>query len=220
MAGFLKSSIGKKVVMSLSGVFLIMFLAVHLTINLLTLVGSDTFNAAAHFMGTNPAMKILELVLALGFLFHILYSIVLTIGNMKARPVRYKVATSGISSTWASRNMFVLGAVILLFLVLHLTNYYIKFKFTDLIESGKATEYDVVVALFSVKNWYYVLIYIVWFIFLVLNLNNALRSALHTIGLNNKVWECRLKRLSALYAIVITIGFTSIPVYFLLQELL
>ncbi|MBI4648824.1 MAG: succinate dehydrogenase cytochrome b subunit [Bacteroidia bacterium] len=217
MSNFINSSIGKKVIMSLSGLFLLLFLAVHLSLNLLTLVGEETYNTAAHFMATNPAMKVLEIVLALGFLLHIIYSLILTLQNMTARPVKYNVPIKGVSSSWESRNMFILGLVILLALILHLINYYYKIKFTDLIKSGEMTEYKLVTNLFTPEYWYYVVIYIVWFIALGLHVNHSLRSSFHTLGLNNKVWEVRLKFLGSLYALIVSIGFTIIPLYFLLS---
>jgi succinate dehydrogenase / fumarate reductase, cytochrome b subunit len=96
MSSFIKTSIGKKVIMSVTGLFLIVFLLVHLTLNLLTLVDEDgsTFNIAANFMGTNPIMKVMEIVLAAGFVFHIFYASILTLKNQAARPVKYAVTNN------------------------------------------------------------------------------------------------------------------------------
>lgn len=219
MSNILNSSIGKKLLMSTSGLFLILFLLVHLFLNLLTLVGPETFNAAAHFMGTNPIMKVMEITLAAGFLIHMLYASYLTILNQKARPVKYAVQSKSETTSWASKNMFVTGGVVLIFLVIHLMNYYYKIKFTDLIESGQMTEYELVVGLFTPANWYYVVIYIVWFILLGLHLNHAFQSAFQTLGINNKTWAPRLRFISTLYSIVIVVGFTIIPLYFLINSL-
>lgn len=218
MAGFFSSSVGKKVLMSVSGLFLIVFLLVHLFINLLTLVSADTFNAAAHFMGTNPLMKVMEIVLAAGFVIHMTMGSILTIKNRMARPVKYAVSNKT-ETTWASQNMFVTGGVIFLFLVLHLMNYFYKIKFTDLLESGQMTEYQLVVGLFNVANWYYVAIYVLWFILLGLHLSHAFQSAFQTIGLNNKTWENRLIVIGNIYALIISIGFSIIPIYFFISSI-
>ena len=220
MSSFLGSSIGKKLIMSVTGLFLIMFLLVHLFLNLLTLVGSDVFNTAAHFMGTNPIMKVMEFALAAGFLFHMVYALYLTIVNQNARPVKYAVANKSKATSWASKNMLITGGVVLIFLVLHLMNYYYKIKFTDLIESGEMTEYDLVVGLFQPENWYYVVIYIGWFILLGLHLNHAFQSAFQTLGLNNKTRERRLIVIGNIYALVISIGFSIIPIYFFINSLM
>mgnify|MGYP001547253899 CR=1 FL=1 len=116
MSSILKSSIGKKILVSLSGLFLMIFLVVHLVVNL-TLIFDDTgelFNRAAHFMVTNPAIKIMEPVLAIGFVIHILYAMIVTIQNYMARPARYAKRNSQETGGWPSRNMFFLGSTVFL----------------------------------------------------------------------------------------------------------
>ena len=218
MSGFLSSSIGKKLIMSLSGLFLVMFLLVHLVLNLMLFCGAEIYNAAAGFMGHNIIMKILEPVLAAGFLIHILYSLVLYIQNMKARPVRYKVVDQKESSAWTSRNMLLLGTAVFAFLVVHLIDYFYKIKFTDLIESGETTEYDLVISKFTSAYWYYVAIYVVGIIALGLHLNHAFQSAWQTLGLNNKHWAKRWRVIGTLYSLVVAVGFAIIPIYFLIIE--
>ena len=220
MAGFLSSSIGKKLIMSISGLFLIMFLLVHLTINLMLFWGAETYNAAAGFMGSNVIMKILEPILALGFIIHIIYSLILYIKNRKARPIGYAAFNQKNSSTWSSRNMIWLGVAVFAFLVVHLINYFYKIKFTDLIESGEMEEYELVVNLFTIEYWYYVAIYVIGIITLGLHLNHAFQSAFQTLGLNNRYWEKRWKVIGTRYALVVTVGFCVIPVYFLIQDII
>ena len=221
MSSFFKTSIGKKVIMSVTGLFLIVFLLVHLTLNLMVLVDEDgsTFNEAAHFMGTNPIMKVMEIVLAAGFIFHILYATILTLKNRAARPVKYESGNNS-ESTWSSQNMFITGAAIVSFLVLHIINYFYKIKFTDLIDSGQMTEYDLVKGIFQPEFWYFSAIYIVAFILLGLHLFHSFQSSFQTLGLNNSNWLPRLKFLGALYALVIAVGFSIIPVYFLMKALI
>ena len=131
MSNFLTSSIGKKVIMSLSGLFLISFLCVHLALNLLLIFDNSgaLFNQGAHFMATNPIIKIIEPILAIGFIIHIIWASVLTLQNQKARPVKYALRNQSQNATWASRNMYILGAMVLIFLVIHLYNFWWNIKF-------------------------------------------------------------------------------------------
>ena len=218
MSSFLTSSIGKKVIMSLTGLFLIVFLLVHLFLNLLVLVDEDgsTFNVAAHFMGTNAIMSVMQWVLGLGFIFHMIYATILTMKNQAARPVKYVVSTKT-DTSWSAQNMFITGGTILAFLVLHLINYFYKIKFTDLIESGRMSEFELVKEIFQPQYWYYSIIYIVAFIFLGLHLNHSFQSSFQTLGINNTTWLPRLKFIGTLYAIIIAVGFSIIPVFFLIK---
>ena len=136
MSNLLTASIGKKLLMSVSGLFLILFLFVHLTLNSFLLLdgvlGFQTgqlFNAGSHFMGTNPFIKIIEPILALGFMVHIVYSLILTFQNMKARgPQRYASGNKTKGVEWASQNMLVLGIVIFSFLIVHIFDFYMKMR--------------------------------------------------------------------------------------------
>lgn len=221
MANFFNSSVGKKIFMSISGLFLILFLLVHLSINFLTVLDStgQLFNKVAEFMETNPLIFVTRFVLAAGFLLHILYGSWLTLQNRKTRPIQYAVS-SKTDVSWSSQNMWITGAVIFGFLVIHLYNYFYKFTFTDLIESGQITKFELVTGLFHFSNWAYTIIYVVWFIVLGLHLNHALYSAFHTIGLSNQKWLVRLKWASSIYAFIITVGFSTISLYFFIKSLL
>lgn len=132
MSKFLSASIGKKFIMSISGLFLLLFIAVHLAVNLLLIFddSGELYNEAAHFMVTNPFTRTMEPVLGLGFLVHIIWSFLLEYQNWKARPIKYNKKNTGVSSSWTSRNMLVLGSLILVFLVAHIIDFYwiIRFK--------------------------------------------------------------------------------------------
>jgi len=222
MANLFSSTIGKKLIMSLSGLFLITFLLVHLSVNLTLLIGSDAYNTAAHFMATNPIIKVMEPILAVGFFFHIIYAAILTLRNMKSRPVQYKVKDDCKNSTWYSRNMLILGAFVLLFLVIHIINFYWKMKVTGEIDSTMVggvemhDSYKLVTSLFSI--WWYDLLYIISFGLLGFHLTHGFWSAFQTIGLNNSIWFSRLKTAGLVYAIIVVAGFTIIPLYFLIQQ--
>ena len=132
MSNFFTSSIGKKFIMSVTGIFLMLFLIVHLTVNSLLMVSADAFNEAAHFMVTNPAIRIVEPVLALGFIVHIIFSGFITLQNQTTRPIKFKKLNRKGSTTWPARNMFILGGLVLIFLVIHLINFYWKIRFGEI----------------------------------------------------------------------------------------
>lgn len=224
MSSFLSSSIGKKFFMSITGLFLMSFLMVHLGVNML-LIFDDTgelFNRGAHFMVSNPIIKVVEPVLAIGFLLHMVYAAFLTINNMKARPVNYKRVNQSKSSTWASRNMFVLGALVFIFLVLHIMNFYWKIKVEH---SVGAVHYDgiemhdtytLVAGLFK-SSLGYDLFYIAGAIFLGIHLTHGFWSAFQTIGWSSDIWRKRIEVIGKLFAIIIAIGFSIIPLYFIIK---
>ena len=211
--GFLNSSIGRKVVMSLTGLFLISFLVVHLAVNLLTLVSAEAFNSAAHFMATNPLIQVMQYVLALGFIFHIIQGINLTLKNKQARPVGYAVNKPSANSSISSRSMIITGLLVLLFLILHLKDYFWEIKFDDM--NGHATDYDLVVSLF--KNPMYVLLYVFSFILLGVHLNHGFQSAFQSVGFNHNKYTPVIKTISTVFCIVIAAGFSLIAIYFFIN---
>jgi succinate dehydrogenase / fumarate reductase cytochrome b subunit len=223
MSKFFTSSIGQKFFMSITGLFLMVFLKVHLTINLLLLFGDgELFNRAAGFMGSNPVMKVIEPILAIGFILHIIYAGYITLKNRMARPQGYKVASKS-DASWASKNMFILGGLILVFLVIHITNFFWKIKFGTVAAisyDGGLTEmhnsYALVAGLFKGSICYNIL-YITGAIFLFLHLTHGFWSAFQTIGWGNEKWTCRLKTISYIYAIIIAGGFALIPLYFIFK---
>jgi len=221
MSKFFTSSIGQKFFMSITGLFLMTFLLVHLTINSLLLFGDGTlFNEAANFMSSNPLMKVIEPILALGFILHIIYAGYITLKNQMARPQGYKVA-SKTKASWASKNMFILGSLILIFLVIHLANFFWKVKFGTVsaitIEGRELHDvYGLVAGLFK-GWWWYDVLYILGAIFLFLHLTHGFWSAFQTIGWDNEKWMPRLKTISYIYAIIVAGGFAFIPLYFLVK---
>ena len=218
MSGFLQSSIGQKLIMSLSGLFLIVFLLVHLAVNMLLVFDSsgELFNQGAHFMATNPMIKIVEPVLAIGFLVHIIYAAILTLQNQRARPGGYQKFDQSNSSKWASRNMFVLGGFVFGFLALHIANFYMKIKFGDpgiVTVDGVEMHNAHAVVVSYLSQWWYSALYVVWAVFLGLHLHHAFWSAFQTIGLSNQLWRTRLQTVSNIYAIVVAGGFAFIAIY-------
>jgi len=220
MSNVFTASIGKKLIMSISGLFLVVFLLVHLCVNSLLLAGDGRlFNLAAHFMATNPVIRIIEPLLALGLIIHILYASTLTLMNQKARPVKYKMVNQSDSSTWASRNMYILGATVLIFLLIHIINFYWKLKFGEVATinygNGEIDDtYSLVTSLFT-NWWWFDLIYITGAVLLGLHLTHAFWSAFQTLGWSNDIWRKRLDVTGIIYSYIIAIGFSVIPLYFL-----
>ena len=228
MSNLLTSSIGKKLLMSVSGLFLILFLFVHLLLNSFLLLdgvmGSQVgqlFNVGAHFMATNPFIKIIEPMLALGFIVHILYSLILSFQNMKARgPQRYASGNKTTGVEWASQNMLVLGIVIFSFLIVHMFDFYMKMRgyiaskpaeieFNFLGTMTRVEDaYSLVNATF--KNLTIVIIYIIGSVALGFHLAHGFWSSFQTIGWNNTTWMPRLRAVSNVVAIIIGGGFTVI----------
>ncbi|MCS6904968.1 MAG: succinate dehydrogenase cytochrome b subunit [Bacteroidia bacterium] len=209
------TSIGKKLVMALTGIFLITFLIVHLSGNLLLLKGDngEAFNAYARFMETSPLIRILELILAVGFLFHIVMGIRLALENRRARPIRYQVNKATENSTFYSRFMVWSGITVLFFLLLHLWNFFFQHRFLGL--GAKETMYETVVRTF--KEPIYSIVYIIAMVFLAFHLNHGFQSALQSSGLQiNTNLGKRIKSIGMLFSIVICAGFTAIPLYFLI----
>ncbi len=216
----LKTSVSRKVVVSLSGFFLIVFLVVHLGVNLTMLAGADTYNAAAHWMGSNPLIVAMRPVLALGFLVHIVLSALLWAGNLRSRPQRYAMVDPAGGSTWASRNMLILGALVVLFLALHLSSFSIRMTFGSppMTEVGGALvkdAYAMVTERFAL--WWYVALYVVAIVMLGLHLSHGFQSAIQTLGLSDVRWRRRWTCLGNVYAIVVAAGFAFLPIFFFVR---
>lgn len=211
------SSITKKIWMSLFGLFLMTFLVVHLGINLLLLFdpSRELYNIAAHFMGTNPLIQTFQWVLFGGFIIHIILGFVLQIQNWIARPKGYKVKGTS-EETFYSRYMIYTGIIILIFLVIHLGNFFVL-KITGEVpefhKEGAAHMEDMgilVVQLF--QNTGYVIFYIVMLLLMGFHLDHAFQSAFQSLGLNHKKYTPFIKGLGHFYSIVITLGYIIIPI--------
>lgn len=208
MSNFFTSSIGKKFIMSITGLFLILFLCVHLTVNLLLLVSPEAFNAGCEFMAL-PVIKVIEPILALGFIIHIIWASILTLQNQKARPTKYALRNQSQNCTWASRNMYILGALVLAFLALHICTIWYNFKFGDITD-----HYELVSS--RLEQPVYGIIYIIAAILLGLHLSHGFWSAFQTIGFSNQIWRKRLEYVAYFFAFVFGIGFSIIPLYFMI----
>lgn len=220
----LSSTIGKKVVMSLTGLFLITFLIVHVSGNMLLFKddGGEAFNLYADFMTTSPLIKIASYILYTGIILHVVYSLILSIKNKSARPVGYQMAHPNENSSWKSRNMGILGTIVLIFLIIHLRSFWYEMHFGDMPTQnygGVMVEdlYTVVKASFS--QWWYSLLYVLAMVGLGFHLAHGFWSAFQTLGLNHKKYTPMIKKLGLAFAIIVPALFASMPVYFFLQSL-
>lgn len=207
------SSIGRKLVMSISGAFLIVFLTLHLAINLTSLISREAYEAACRFMDENILIQIMVPVLALGFIVHIAMGIILTIQNRKARGVGYEVG-SKTKASWASRNMLALGLIVLGLLVIHLGHFWAKMQLQHFMGNEGENPYDLVKTVFT--NGWYVAMYIIWILALTFHITHGFWSMFQSMGVTNNKWLPRLKTISVIYSHVIMVGYMIIPLYFFL----
>jgi succinate dehydrogenase / fumarate reductase cytochrome b subunit len=219
----LSSSVGKKFIMALLGLLLIIFLTTHLSINLL-LVFSDsteTFNQVAHFLGTNIITRTIEVILFLLFLLHIATGTLLQIQNWRARPEGYKVSNYTSQQSFFSRWMFHTAVVLFIFLIIHLTDFFYKIKFSEEIGSvqikGKECLDIAALVIDKFQLTGYVIFYLIAFIVLSFHLNHGFQSAFQTLGVNQKKYTPFIRLVGKAYSIVIPAGFAFIALYFYFQ---
>jgi succinate dehydrogenase / fumarate reductase cytochrome b subunit len=220
MSGFFKSSIGRKVAMALSAFFLMFFLLMHITINLISVCSEDTFNVVSHFMGTNPLIQfVMQPILIFGVIFHFVMGFVLELKNRKAIGVAYAKNKGSANSTWVSRNMIYSGVAILAFIVLHFIDFWIpeintKYIIGDMSGTIEGVEgfryYEDLTHKF--QSPLRVGAYVLAFVFLALHLLHGFTSAFQSMGVTagrKKV----LQNLGKAYSIIIPLGFIFIALY-------
>jgi succinate dehydrogenase / fumarate reductase cytochrome b subunit len=220
MSNFFTSSLGKKLIMSLAGLFLCAFLVVHLGINLLLLSSDqgEAFRIGVEFMTTNILIRIMEFVLFGGFLLHIIYGVILQIKNWMARPQGYAVSNNS-QTSFFSKYMIHTGLIIFVFLAIHLANFYfVKLGWTNAPQGNNAVEgshdfYNMAINLFTTPG--YSIFYIICMAFLSFHLLHAFQSAFQTMGVNHKKYSPIVDWVGKIYAIAVPAGFAVIPIYFL-----
>jgi succinate dehydrogenase cytochrome b subunit len=202
------SSVSKKFVMALAGLFLLTFLPVHLTINLLLLKSDpEPFNKAAHFMATFPLIRIMEVVLFAAIFVHIIWGFILQIRNWLARPVGYVIGTRT-ETDFFSRFMIWTGAVILTFFVLHFFNFF--FIKLGLVPGNPEDFYSAAHNLFRIPLYNY--LYLTAFALLGFHLYHAFYSAFQTLGLNHRIWTPVVKIAALIYSVIIPLSFAFISI--------
>jgi succinate dehydrogenase / fumarate reductase, cytochrome b subunit len=217
------SSIGRKIVMSLTGLFLCSFLIVHCGVNACLFVddGGLTFNEAAHFMESNIIIRVVEYLLFAGFIVHILQAITLTLINKKARGSKtYTVQKLGETSTWYSRNMGILGTILFFFLVVHMINFFIGLRFDEVYKygedvNGHANLYANVKDAFS--NQGVSIFYVLCMIALGFHLQHGFASGFQTLGVNHPYYTPMIKMIGYFFSILLPAVFAAMPIYFMLK---
>ena len=224
MGNLFTSTIGRKLIMSISGLFLILFLLFHMSMNIAAVFSTEAYNAICEFLGANWYALAGTLILAAGFVVHIIYASILTLHNRSSRGTqRYAVEATPKSVTWASRNMFVLGLVVVFGVLLHLYNFWYNMQFAEIIGDhslgafGPTDGAAYIADLFS--NPVYCLIYLIWFLAIWFHLTHGFWSAFQTIGWDNQIWMKRLKCLANVFATVVFLGFALVVVVFYLRSL-
>lgn len=211
----LNSSIGKKFIMAITGISLILFLVVHLVGNLTLFIGKDAFNLYVDSLDkVKPFIRVIEVVLAAIFVFHIFNGLKLYFENRKARPDKYAVSGTSKNTTVFSRTMAQTGSIILIFLIIHLATFWRAFNISDLPHTTDGSYYGIVVGWFSI--WWYSAIYILSMILLGFHLNHGFQSVFQTFGWNHNKYASLIKKIGTTYAVIMAVGFASIPIYFLL----
>lgn len=207
----LKSSIGKKIIMGLTGLFLIVFLVVHCGVNALIFMndGGVLFNEAAEFMATNILIRTMEIVLFLGILVHIFQGLYLVFENKKARPVQYSMTNGKANSKWYSRSMGLLGTLLLIFLIIHLRHFWFVSRLTDELNINE-TLFDEMKEVFTIP--WVIAVYLLGMISLSYHLMHGFQSAFQTMGWNHKKYTPIIKAIGFWYSIIIPLIFSLMPI--------
>lgn len=210
-AAFLNSSVGRKLIMGLTGFFLCSFLVVHIYLNLF-LFKQDTgatYDAYSEFMATYPLIRPLEIVLFAGFLIHAFIGVWLWLLNRRIRPQRYAVNSGSETSDLSSRVMFITGLVVTIFLVVHINTFFVQSRFFP---TGQ-TMYDLVAQTF--KSPLYVGFYVVALGFLGYHLKHGFQSAFQTFGIRSPRYKWLIDAVAVIFWLLIPLGFAAMPLYFL-----
>ncbi len=211
---YFTSSIGKKLVMAITGISLILFLIVHATINGMIFFNDngEMFNFYAHFLSHNWLLRLIEVGLFIGLILHIVQGLMLTSQNNQKRPVKYAVNPGNATSKWYSRSMGILGSLLLIFLVIHLSHFWIDTKASLYVTHEETNLYEEMKDVFS--NLWVVLVYIGGVIALCWHLIHGFQSAFQTLGINSPKYSPFIKNAGIVYSLIICLAFSMMPLAF------
>jgi succinate dehydrogenase / fumarate reductase, cytochrome b subunit len=234
-SALLKSSLAKKYWMAFTGLFLCVFLVGHLAGNLQLLISGagarDQFNEYALFMTTNPVVRLLSIVTFASILFHVIDGILLTVKNRKARPQGYVNFKPSANTKWPSRNMGVLGTVILVFIVIHLINFWGEMKFGGLdntvyeTANGETVKdlYTLTIKTFQDAEWglVWAFAYLISMIAIGLHLYHGFGSGFQSLGINHPKYNNFIRKAGVAFSIIVPLAFAIIPfyIYFVLEKI-
>ncbi|MDL2208281.1 succinate dehydrogenase cytochrome b subunit [Parabacteroides sp. OttesenSCG-928-O15] len=224
----LNSSIGKKLIMSISGIVLVLFLTFHAAMNVAAVFSEEAYNMICALLGANWYAVAATVVLAGIVAIHFLYALLLTFQNMKARGSdSYAVNTRQKNVTWASKNMFVLGVIVVGFMLLHFAQFWYKMMFAELLGFHHVTLGGVEVSPqdgAAFINYYFshlwvVICYLIWYVALWFHLTHGIWSSVQTMGLSNNIWIKRWKVIGNIYATLLMAAFAFVTIFFYLKSL-
>ena len=213
----INSSIGRKVIMSVTGMALILFMTFHCCMNLVALFSGEAYNMICELLGANWYAVVATAGLGALAVCHIVYAFILTAQNRRARgDNRYAVTEKPATVEWASQNMLVLGLIVLLGLGLHLFNFWYNMMFAELthidVPFHPADGFAYIKYTFS--NPVYVVLYVIWIAALWFHLSHGFWSAMQTVGINGKVWFNRWKTIGNIYVTLLMLGFLVVVLAF------
>ena len=218
------SSLGKKLVMSVTGCFLVLFILFHMAMNLTAIISPEAYNAVCAFLGANWYALAGTVVLALGVLIHFIYALILTLNNYRARGTqRYAVTVQEPGVAWASKNMLVLGVITLLGMGLHLYNFWAKMQLVEIMGNhvnslGYSPTDGAALIAYTFSQWYYVVLYLIWFAALWFHLTHGVWSMFQTVGWANDTWYPRLKCIANVVATIVFLCFAAVVVVYFIKS--
>ena len=215
----INSSIGRKVVMSVTGIALILFLTFHCCMNIVALFSGEAYNMICELLGANWYAVVATLGLAALAVIHIVYAFILTAQNRQARgSSRYDVATTVNAGKveWASKNMLVLGIIICLGLLLHLFNFWYNMMFAEIMgfSAGHLPSDGFAFIIDTFQNPVFVVLYLIWLCAIWFHLTHGFWSAMQTLGISGKIWLCRWKVIGFIYVTLLMLGFVVVVLAF------
>ena len=218
MSGFFSSTVGRKYAMALSAMFLLIFLIMHLSLNMVSVFSENAFNEGSHFMESNPLSQFLmQPILMFAVIFHFVMGFVLELRNKKARPVRYAVSGASANSTWMSRNMMISGGFILIYLVIHLIDFWFPTISKNYLGAeAHGTAYEHLRMQFSAV--WRVALYLVSVVLLGLHLAHGFQSSFQSIGARHPKYTPFIKALGRWYSILIPVGFAIVAIYHFISQ--
>ena len=219
------SSLGKKLVMSVTGMFLVLFILFHMSMNITAIISPEAYNMICELLGADRYALAGPADLAQGVIVHFLSAVILTLNNYKARgSQRYAVTVQEPGGAWASNIMLVLGFIILGGLLIHLFNFWSKMQLVEILGGhenslGLDPADGASLIAYTFSQWYYVVIYLVWFFALWFHLTHGVWSMFQTVGWANDTWYPRLKCIANIVATIIFLGFAAVVVVYFIKSI-
>ena len=216
------SSITKKLIMAITGGAMVFFLLFHASMNLVAIIKPSGYNKICEFLGANWYALVATVGLAALMVFHLIYAFVLSLQNYRARGTqRYAVVEKQEGVSWASKNMLVIGVIVLVGLGLHLFNFWANMQLPEVLHKLGYEDADITYAadgVYHIENTFscsvYSIIYLVWLVFLWFHLDHGIASVMQSIGWSNHVWQKRIECLGRFFAILIALMFASVVLYY------